>query len=238
MNMVGRPPAKCGLTICALPTELNALTKWADGKAFCSRSISESVRVVKYDSTPLTGGPPPIGLQASITVLPWSAFGPMSFSASSATCPATASTTTSPKAAASAKVLTAAPGCFSVHSFSFARSRVPIATSWPCLRKPAAKVCATTPEPMIPIFMDILPWGLSANAGDPLSTSPPSRLKHRLDVEGERFRLVGRGVAAHDPMRLVDQEFCEVPFDRLGAEQSRRLLFQGFVERMGVGTID
>ena len=42
--------------------------------------------MVKYDSTPLTGGPPPIGLLASITVLPSSAAAPTSFSASSATC--------------------------------------------------------------------------------------------------------------------------------------------------------
>ena len=34
---------------------------------------------MKYDSTPLTGGPPPIGLQASITGLPSIASAPASF---------------------------------------------------------------------------------------------------------------------------------------------------------------
>src|SRR5271166_3090433 len=69
-------------------------------------SISESLSVVKYDSTPLTGGPPPIGLQASITGFPSSAPVPTSFNASSAASPATASTTTSPKVPASANDLT------------------------------------------------------------------------------------------------------------------------------------
>ena len=58
---------------------------------------------MKNDSTPLTGGPPPIGLQASITVLPPIASAPASFSASSAASPATANTTMSPNAAASAE---------------------------------------------------------------------------------------------------------------------------------------
>jgi hypothetical protein len=57
---------------------------------------------VKKGSTPLTGCPPPIGLHASIIVLPSSALPPTSFSAASAASPARARTTTSPNAAASA----------------------------------------------------------------------------------------------------------------------------------------
>ena len=45
--------------------------------------------------------------------------GASSLSASSATAPATASTTTSPKAAVSAKPLIFAPGCLAAQSFSF-----------------------------------------------------------------------------------------------------------------------
>jgi len=116
----------------------------------------DEIRVVKNDSTPLTGGPPPIGLQASITVLPLSAAAPACFSASSATSPATANTTTSPNVAASAKDFTEAPLFFACQSLSLAGSRVPIATSCPCFKKPAPRVCATMPEPMTPIFMPVL----------------------------------------------------------------------------------
>src|SRR5215831_10808251 len=41
MNIVGLPSANCGFTISELPTELNALTKCASGKALCSCSISD-----------------------------------------------------------------------------------------------------------------------------------------------------------------------------------------------------
>ena len=54
---------------------------------------------------------------------------PASFNASSATSPATASTTISPNAAASANDLTAATLCFAAQSVSLAGSRVPSATS-------------------------------------------------------------------------------------------------------------
>ena len=52
MNMVGFPPLNCGLTIAALPTELNALTKCASGNSFCSCSISDWSSLVKNLSTP------------------------------------------------------------------------------------------------------------------------------------------------------------------------------------------
>src|ERR1700677_2211088 len=116
MNIVGMPPANCGLIICAEPTLLNALTKCAAGNAFCSCSISESLTLVKNDSTPLTGGPPPIGLQASITILPAKFSAPESCAASIAADPATASTTTSANFAASAFEPTRRPESCDAHS--------------------------------------------------------------------------------------------------------------------------
>ena len=76
MNIVGGPPFSLGLTMRALPTLLNALTKRALGAALCSRSIRESSRVVKKLITPFTGGASAIGLVASMTILPASACAP------------------------------------------------------------------------------------------------------------------------------------------------------------------
>ena len=48
MNMVGRPASNLGFTNRSLPTELNALTKWATGNSRCSSSIEDSLGLVKY----------------------------------------------------------------------------------------------------------------------------------------------------------------------------------------------
>src|SRR5208282_1971309 len=63
-------------------------------------------------------------------------------------------------------------------------------------------------------------------------------IQHRLDVEAEVFRLVGRRVAAHDAALPVDQEFGEIPLDRLRAEEAGRFLLQSLIERMGVVAVD
>src|SRR3972149_2572481 len=54
----------------ALPTLLKALTKRAAGKAAWSRSMSESLGLVKKRRTPSTGGSSPMGFVVSITSLP------------------------------------------------------------------------------------------------------------------------------------------------------------------------
>jgi len=50
---------------------------------------------------------------------------------------------------------TVSPWCLGKPACTSARfgSRVPSITSCPCLRKPSARVCPTTPDPIIPTFM-------------------------------------------------------------------------------------
>ena len=91
------------------PTELNAFTKCASLNWRCSVSISDMLMSVKNRSTPFSGGASSIGLQASITVFPARFFAPASVSASAAALPFTASTISSPNAAASANVPTEPP---------------------------------------------------------------------------------------------------------------------------------
>src|SRR5208283_3920777 len=55
--------------------------------------------------------------------------------------------------AASSKPPTRPRGFFLPHSASFSGARVPIITAWSCLRKPAARVFPTSPDPTIPTFM-------------------------------------------------------------------------------------
>ena len=94
-----------------------------------------------------------IGLVTSMTGLPAKFAAPARRSTSVAAVPLTASTTSSPNFAASAKLPMRPSGCFTIHSASLAGVRVPIVTSWPCLRKPPASAFATSPDPRIPIFM-------------------------------------------------------------------------------------
>src|SRR5215472_7404610 len=96
-----------------------------------------------------------MGLHASITVFPARFCAPASFSASAATLPLTASTTISPNCAASAKVPVVLPGFPADHSASLAGERLPIFTWWPCLRKPLARVFATSPDPSTPTFIKL-----------------------------------------------------------------------------------
>jgi hypothetical protein len=147
MTIVGFPPANCGLTMQALPTELNAFTKRTPTNSRCNRSNSESSCVVKNFNTPWSGGASAMGLVASITILPVGAATPAAFTASTAPVPLTASTASSANFAASAK-LTARPWDFYLPNQSTWRGR-----ACPCFKNPAPKVFATSPEPMIPIFM-------------------------------------------------------------------------------------
>jgi hypothetical protein len=80
-----------------------------------------------------------------------------------AAVPLTARTTTSPNFAVSEKLATPPLGFFFAQSASLSGARVPSLTSWPYLRKPAARALATSPEPRIPIFI-IAP--LSSNLYD------------------------------------------------------------------------
>ena len=80
----------------AFPTHENALTRFAAGARFCRRSIRDSSSVVKYESTPWTGGFSAIGLVVSITVLPASDCAPHRSITASAAVPLTASTIVSP----------------------------------------------------------------------------------------------------------------------------------------------
>ena len=99
-----------------------------------------------------------MGLVTSITVLPARLAAPALSKALEAAVPLTASTTTSPNLAASATLPIFAFGLALAKSASFPASRVPTDTSWPCFRKPAANVFATSPDPMIPIFIFVTPW--------------------------------------------------------------------------------
>ena len=76
MNMEGLPSLKKGLYIRALPTLLNALTKFAFGAACCNCSISEWSRLVLNFNTPFSGGAGAIGLVTSMMVLPSRFFSP------------------------------------------------------------------------------------------------------------------------------------------------------------------
>jgi len=137
----------------AAPTELNAFTRCAPGNSRCSCSIKDSFRFVVNCSTPSTGAAAAIGLVASITTFPTRWAAPAPRRAAAATPPFTASTTTSAAWAASAKLPTRPVGFALLHSASLAASRVPSMTLCPCFRKPVPSVCATTPDPMMPMFM-------------------------------------------------------------------------------------
>src|SRR5678815_386207 len=151
MNIVGRPPFRTGLTISALPTELNAFTKRAEANSRCRRSINDSSREVKYRRTPWSGGASAMGLVVSMMTLAPRFTAPARRSASAAAAPFTARTRISPCDAASAKLPTRASGCCVRQSASLPGSRVPSVTSCPYFRKPAASVRATTLDPRIPI---------------------------------------------------------------------------------------
>jgi len=110
---------------------------------------------VKNFSTQFVGGASAIGFVTSTTVLPDRFEAPAARSASALAVPFTARTTISPVFAASAKEPTRPFGFFPVHSFSFAGSRVPIMTSWPCFRNPLASVFATSPDPSTPTFISV-----------------------------------------------------------------------------------
>jgi len=62
--------------------------------------------------------------------------------------------------------------------------------------------------------------------------------KQRFDVLGDARRLVGGGIAADDFAVATDQEFGEIPFDRLGADDPRRFGFQPLIERRGLVAVD
>ena len=160
INIVGLPPAKLGLTMRALPTELNAFTRRASGNSFCRRSIRESSSVVKNFSTPLVGGASPMGFVASMTVLPARLRAPADRSTSAAADPLTASTASSPNFAASSKLPMPAFGFWRAQSASLSGVRVAIMTSYPCFRNPPAKTLATSPEPRTPTFMICSSLGL------------------------------------------------------------------------------
>jgi len=129
LNMVGLPPANCGLTMHALPTELKAFTSRAPGNSCWSRSMRDSSRVVKKRSTPWIGGASAIGLVASMTGFAAKFSAPARRRASAATCPRTARTTSSPKCAASAKLPTRPVGWSVAHSASRLAVRVPSTTA-------------------------------------------------------------------------------------------------------------
>src|ERR1700691_971878 len=128
MNMVGLPPGNCGSTIAAVPTELKALTRCAPGNALCNCSSSDWSRLVKNFNTPFCGGASAIGLVASMTGLPARLIASADFSALAAALPLTASTTTSPNFAASAKLVARTPWWLDMKSFSLPGSRVPSTT--------------------------------------------------------------------------------------------------------------
>src|ERR687889_576608 len=71
-----------------------------------------------------------------------------------------------------------------------------------------------------------------------MATPPRSRGEGRFDRGPHRVRRVGRRVALDDTAVAADQELREVPLDRLGAEDARRLARQPLPERMGVGAVD
>src|SRR6185437_15606468 len=129
MNIVGLPPAYTGSTMRALPTELSALTKRTCGNSRCSRSRSESSRVVKNFNTPFTGGASASGLVASITGLPARLDGPAARTMAAAAVPLTARTPTSANFAVSSGVATCAPGLFRAQSRSFSGFLEPTVTS-------------------------------------------------------------------------------------------------------------
>jgi hypothetical protein len=58
-----------------------------------------------------------------------------------------------------------------------------------------------------------------------------------LNVFDHRVRRSGRSIAFDDTSLAVDQKLCEIPLDAVG-EGSRLLLFQEFVQRMSIVTVD
>ena len=80
--------------------------------------MSDSLKSVKKGSTPLTGGPSSMGLQASMMGFPARLAALARLRASAATFPLTASTSSSPKAAASAKLPRDAEGFCAAQSAS------------------------------------------------------------------------------------------------------------------------
>ena len=131
----------------AFPTQLKAFTNRAAGTARWSRSMSESLGPVKKGRMPFTGGPE-MGLVASTTTLPPSCRA-TPLTASSATAPATASTTTSACPATSVNVPSGMPLSL-LHSASFLPSRLPMRTSCPCSLSPRASALPTSPDPITP----------------------------------------------------------------------------------------
>ncbi len=90
-----------------------------------SPEISWPTWTWKKRSTPFSGGASAIGFVASINGFPAKLASPAARSASAAAVPLTASTTSSPKRAASAKPPTRAFAFPALHASSFAGSRVP-----------------------------------------------------------------------------------------------------------------
>src|SRR5688572_28832975 len=64
------------------------------------------------------------------------------------------------------------------------------------------------------------------------------RLEQRLYVTGKLFRFGLRGITLHDLARAVDQEFREVPLDRLAAQQAGSLALQMLVDWSGIVSVD
>src|SRR5580698_4853882 len=62
--------------------------------------------------------------------------------------------------------------------------------------------------------------------------------ERRLDVLSERLRPIGRRIAAQDAKLPVDQELCEIPLDRLRAQETACFLFERLEQRMGVRAVD
>ena len=92
MNIDERP-VNVGLTITALPRQLNAFTNFAAGNAASNCSMSDSFGPVKNRSTPSSGGASAMGFVASITSLPESDAAPIApptpaLAANAATLPA------------------------------------------------------------------------------------------------------------------------------------------------------
>src|SRR3546814_20182744 len=59
-----------------------------------------------------------------------------------------------------------------------------------------------------------------------------------FDVGSDILGLGGGGVAGDDLARAIDEEFGEIPLDRLRAEQPRRLILKRAEPRIGAVAID
>ncbi len=60
----------------------------------------------------------------------------------------------------------------------------------------------------------------------------PASTEKRCDLRCDRLRRVGRGEALDNVALTIDEEFREIPLDRLGAEDARSSRFQMLVDGM------